>query len=57
MEVLSNIPPLHGDKCPLVMTTPANVGHLESIKKVWFIPTNVQEKKVKVMDMLSEQHE
>ena len=48
MEVLSNIPPLHGDKCPLVMTT--NVGHLESLKKVWIIPTNVQEKKVRVMD-------
>ena len=56
MEVLSNIPPLHGDKCPLVMMTPANVGHLESVKKVWIIPTNVQEK-VKVMDMLSEQQE
>ena len=38
------------------MMTPANVGHLESVKKVWIIPTNVQEK-VKVMDMLSEQHE
>ena len=39
------------------MTTPANVGHLERVKKVWIIPTNMQEKKVKVMDMLPEQHE
>ena len=56
MEVLSNIPPLHGDKCPLAMMTPANVGHLECVKKVWIITPNVQEK-VKVMDMLSEQYE
>ena len=56
MEVLSNIPPLHGDNCPLVMMTHANVGHLESVKKVWIIPTNVHEN-AKVMDMLSEQHE
>ena len=54
---MSNIQPLHGDTCPPEVMTPANVGHLDRVRKVWITPTNMQEKMDKFMDMLSEQHE
>ena len=43
-EILRNIQSLHGDRSglPVGVRTPAVLGHLDSVREVWVIPTKVQ---------------
>ena len=54
---MGNNQDLHEDKSvlPAGVRTIASLGHLDSVREVWVIPTKVQGKLDKVMDMLAGQ--
>ena len=54
-RMMKNNQSLHEDMSglPVGVRTHANLGHLDSVREVWVIPTKVQEKLDKVMDMLA----